>query len=131
MAGFESTLVTAIVAGIVSVVGFLGITIGLALYWSSIARRIAPNRFAEPMSEKSWPSSRNSAETNSAILSSSPRSSPSSSPSWFSLIRDNYEKADEYWFTLSTTYHDMGSFCMAGVWDLQHIEHLHTWANHI
>ncbi|KAI0196135.1 hypothetical protein EV127DRAFT_477055 [Xylaria flabelliformis] len=48
MAGFESTLITAIAASIVSVLVFLGITIALALYWTSIARRIAPNRFAEP-----------------------------------------------------------------------------------
>ncbi|KAI0544882.1 hypothetical protein F4679DRAFT_508328 [Xylaria curta] len=82
MAGFESTLITAIAASIASVLVFLGLVIALALYWTSIARRIAPNRFAEPMSEKSWPSSRSSAETDSALMSSagstltsSPRSS--------------------------------------------------------
>ncbi|KAI0445987.1 hypothetical protein F4803DRAFT_506251 [Xylaria telfairii] len=87
MAGFESTLVTAIVAGIVSVLGFLGITIVLALYWSSIARRIAPNRFAEPMSEKSWPSSRSSDE-NSAMLSGSPGSSLPPSPRSSKIVND-------------------------------------------
>ncbi|KAI1755142.1 hypothetical protein F4782DRAFT_527867 [Xylaria castorea] len=79
MSSFESTLVTAIVAAIVSVLGFLGITIVIALYWSSIARRIAPNRFAEPVSEKSWPSSRSSIEAHSAMMSS-PGSSPAPSP---------------------------------------------------
>ncbi|KAH8167134.1 hypothetical protein CIB48_g1114 [Xylaria polymorpha] len=88
MAGFESTLITAIVAGIVSVLGFLGITIVLALYWSSIARRIAPNRFAEPMSEKSsWPSSRGSDE-NSAMLSGSPGSSLAPSPRSSKIVND-------------------------------------------
>ncbi|KAI0871251.1 hypothetical protein GGS24DRAFT_471966 [Hypoxylon argillaceum] len=78
MASFESTLITAIVAAIVSVLAFLALTIVVALYWTSIARRIAPNRFAEPMSEKAWPSSRDS--DHSAMLSSSPMSSLASSP---------------------------------------------------
>ncbi|KAI0543065.1 hypothetical protein GGR58DRAFT_7636 [Xylaria digitata] len=81
--GFASTLITAIVASVVSVLAFLGIILVLALYWSSIVRRIAPNRFAEPMSEKAWPSPRGS-DTDSAVLSGSstipsPRSSPRTS----------------------------------------------------
>ncbi|TGJ83680.1 hypothetical protein E0Z10_g5055 [Xylaria hypoxylon] len=79
MADFTSTLTTAIVASIVSVLAFLGIVLVLALYWSRIVRRIAPNRFAEPMSEKSWPSSRGS-DTNSAMPAASARSSPIPSP---------------------------------------------------
>ncbi|KAI0117726.1 hypothetical protein GGR51DRAFT_499908 [Nemania sp. FL0031] len=81
MAGFESTLITAIVASIVSVLAFLALTLVIALYWTSIARRIAPNRFVEPMSEKAWPGSRYSAETDSAMLSSSPGYSPAPTPS--------------------------------------------------
>ncbi|KAI3337800.1 hypothetical protein F4824DRAFT_500051 [Ustulina deusta] len=79
MAGFETTLITAIVVSIVAVLAFLGLVLVLALYWTNIARRIAPNRFVEPMSEKSWPSSR-SFDADSAMLSSSPQSSPSPSP---------------------------------------------------
>ncbi|KAI1202347.1 hypothetical protein F5X97DRAFT_319502 [Nemania serpens] len=80
MATFESTLITAIVASLVSVLAFLALTLVIALYWTSIARRIAPNRFAEPLSEKAWPSLRNSTEVESAaMLSNSPRSSPISS----------------------------------------------------
>lgn len=76
MATFESTLITAIVATIVSVLAFLALTLAIALYWTSIARRIAPNKFAEPMSEKAWPSSRSSSEVESAaMLSNSPASS--------------------------------------------------------
>lgn len=76
MGGFETTLITAIVASVVSVLAFLGLTLVVALYWSSIARKIAPNRFAEPESEKAWPSSK-SFETGSSVISGSPRSSPS------------------------------------------------------
>ncbi|GAP84921.1 hypothetical protein SAMD00023353_0802450 [Rosellinia necatrix] len=79
MAGFESTLVTAIVVSVISVLALLGLTLGLALYWSKIARRIAPNRFPEPMSEKSWPASRGSDGTDSAILSATPGYSPAPS----------------------------------------------------
>ncbi|GAW12218.1 hypothetical protein EKO27_g503 [Xylaria grammica] len=79
MAGFANTLITAIVASIIAVLGFLGIILVLALYWSNIVRRIAPNRFPEPMSEKSWPSSRGS-DVDSSVLSASHGSSPIPSP---------------------------------------------------
>ncbi|KAI1294516.1 hypothetical protein F5Y03DRAFT_399448 [Xylaria venustula] len=77
---FESTLITAIVASIVAVLAVLGLILVLALYWTNIARRVAPNRFAEPMSEKSWPSSSRSSQADSSILTASPPSSPSNSP---------------------------------------------------
>ncbi|KAI1126087.1 hypothetical protein F5Y10DRAFT_267428 [Nemania abortiva] len=37
MASFESTLITAIVASIVSVLAFLALTLVIALYWTSVA----------------------------------------------------------------------------------------------
>ncbi|KAI1369560.1 hypothetical protein F5Y08DRAFT_97167 [Xylaria arbuscula] len=77
MGGFETTLITAIVASVVSVLAFLGLTLVVALYWSSIARRVAPNRFREPESEKAWPSSTKSFDAGSSVISGSPRSSPS------------------------------------------------------
>jgi predicted lipid-binding transport protein (Tim44 family) len=80
MADFTSTLITGIVASIVSVLAFLALTIVLALYWSSIARRLAPNRFKEPVSEKQqWPASRESIETTLSSRTPSSKSSPRSS----------------------------------------------------
>ncbi|KAI2623646.1 hypothetical protein GGS21DRAFT_533561 [Xylaria nigripes] len=86
MADFAHTLIVAIVASILSVLGFLAITLGLALYWSSIARRIAPNRFEEPPSEKSWPSSSESTQAN-LVMTRGP--SPTNSTSSKSSVLPN------------------------------------------
>ncbi|KAI0408936.1 hypothetical protein F4802DRAFT_593792 [Xylaria palmicola] len=75
MADFQGDLVTVIVATVISILVFFALVLVLALYWTSIARRIAPNRFAEPVSEKAWPSSRES-----SLLSASPDPSLPPSP---------------------------------------------------
>ncbi|KAI1432599.1 hypothetical protein GGR50DRAFT_696870 [Xylaria sp. CBS 124048] len=80
MADITQTLVVAIVASILSVLGFLGLILVIALYWTNIARRIAPNRFIEPESEKSWPSSTGSSNTNSVLSSPSPAPATGASP---------------------------------------------------
>ncbi|KAI1819847.1 hypothetical protein F4861DRAFT_525380 [Xylaria intraflava] len=83
---FAHTLIVAIVASILSVLGFLGLILVIALYWTNIARRIAPNRFVEPPSEKAWPSSSESSDAKSNM--SSP-SGPSPVPSARSSILAN------------------------------------------
>ncbi|KAI8629430.1 hypothetical protein F5Y19DRAFT_475416 [Xylariaceae sp. FL1651] len=49
MSDFAGSLITAIVASVVSVVAFLVLILVLALYWSNIVRRLAPNRFEQPI----------------------------------------------------------------------------------
>ncbi|KAI1259791.1 hypothetical protein F5Y18DRAFT_287190 [Xylariaceae sp. FL1019] len=76
--GFSKDLIIGIVATVVSVILFFGLILVLALWWQSIARRVMPNRFAEPPSEKAWPQSRYSTDTNLTMMSS-PNASPRSS----------------------------------------------------
>ncbi|KAI0141842.1 hypothetical protein GGR57DRAFT_508916 [Xylariaceae sp. FL1272] len=77
--GSSKSLIVGIVATVVSVILFFGLILVLALWWQQIARRIAPNRFAEPPSEKAWPQSRPSTDTNLTMMTSSPNSSPRNS----------------------------------------------------
>ncbi|KAI1206465.1 uncharacterized protein F4807DRAFT_232655 [Annulohypoxylon truncatum] len=76
MAGFAKTLIVAIVVCIIVVVVVTGLLIFIALNWSKILRRVTPDRWASPPSEKStWPEPRPSSE----IVSSSPVTSTRSS----------------------------------------------------
>ncbi|KAK8012661.1 hypothetical protein PG991_010036 [Apiospora marii] len=56
-------LITTIVVTVVLVLVFGSLIFITAMYWTQILRRIAPNRFSEPMSEKKnqqWPQGPNS-----------------------------------------------------------------------
>ncbi|KAI2621226.1 hypothetical protein GGR54DRAFT_639359 [Hypoxylon sp. NC1633] len=76
-AGFEKTLIIAIVVSVVAVVVFLGVIYFIALNWTKLIRRGTPDDgWATPPSEKSaWPQPRKSGES----IFSSPVSSPRSS----------------------------------------------------
>ncbi|KAI8965618.1 hypothetical protein F5Y11DRAFT_275178 [Daldinia sp. FL1419] len=76
MDDFPKNLIIGIVVCAVVVVVSIGLIYYLALNWSKLVRRVAPNRWAEPESEKAeWPQPRKSIETDF-----SPSSSPTSSP---------------------------------------------------
>ncbi|KAI1660846.1 hypothetical protein F4813DRAFT_386256 [Daldinia decipiens] len=83
MADFTKSLIIGLVVCAVVVVISVCLIYYLALNWSKLVRRIAPNRWAEPQSEKAeWPQPRKSIETDFSPTpspTSSPRSSPRSS----------------------------------------------------
>ncbi|KAI1141902.1 hypothetical protein F5Y05DRAFT_209480 [Hypoxylon sp. FL0543] len=74
MDDFPKTLIIAIVVTAVVVVLVLGIIYYVALNWSKLLRRVTPDRWATPESEKTtWP--RKSYESGFSSPMSSPRSS--------------------------------------------------------
>ncbi|KAI1646020.1 uncharacterized protein F4817DRAFT_155286 [Daldinia loculata] len=76
MDDFPKNLIIGLVVCAVVVVVSVCLIYYLALNWSKVVRRISPNRWAEPQSEKAeWPQPRKSIETDF-----SPTSSPTSSP---------------------------------------------------
>ncbi|OTB10554.1 hypothetical protein K445DRAFT_322902 [Daldinia sp. EC12] len=76
MDDFPKNLIIGIVVCAVVVVVSVCLIYYLALNWSKIVRRVAPNRWAEPQSEKTeWPQ-----PTKSSEIDFSPVSSPTSSP---------------------------------------------------
>ncbi|KAI1470403.1 uncharacterized protein F4812DRAFT_456411 [Daldinia caldariorum] len=79
MDDFPKNLIIGIVVSAVVVVVSICLIYYLALNWSKLVRRVAPNRFAEPPSEKTeWPQLGKSVETDFSPTSSSissPRSS--------------------------------------------------------
>ncbi|KAI0889262.1 uncharacterized protein GGS22DRAFT_69300 [Annulohypoxylon maeteangense] len=81
MAGFAKTLIVAIVVCIVVVVIVTGLLIYIALNWSKILRRVTPDRWASPPSEKStWPEPRPSGEFVPSPISSTRSSRFSADP---------------------------------------------------
>lgn len=81
-------LITTIVVTVVLVIVFGSLIFITAMYWTQILRKIAPNRWSEPMSEKTnqqWPqppfshTHKGSAESNLISPVSSPAQSPRSS----------------------------------------------------
>ncbi|OTA77591.1 hypothetical protein M434DRAFT_38628 [Hypoxylon sp. CO27-5] len=80
MNDFTKTLIIAIVVSAVAVVLCLGIIYYIALNWSKLIRRVTPDRWAMPESEKTtWPQPRKSYESGFSSPMSSPVSSPRSS----------------------------------------------------
>ncbi|KAI0128058.1 hypothetical protein F4776DRAFT_629082 [Hypoxylon sp. NC0597] len=76
MDDFPKTLIIAIVVSAVAVILFLGIIYYVALNWSKLIRRVTPDRWAMPESEKTtWPQPRKSYESGFSSPMSSPRSS--------------------------------------------------------
>ncbi|KAI1416983.1 hypothetical protein F5Y13DRAFT_153504 [Hypoxylon sp. FL1857] len=75
MDDFPKTLIIAIVVSAVVVVLTLGIIYYIALNWSKLLRRVTPDRWATPESEKAWPQPRKSYESGFSSPMSSPRSS--------------------------------------------------------
>ncbi|KAK7935726.1 hypothetical protein PG985_001221 [Apiospora marii] len=76
-------LITTIVVTVVLVLVFGSLIFITAMYWTQILRRIAPNRFSEPMSEKKnqqWPQGPNSHKGSADSHLISPVSSPGQSP---------------------------------------------------
>ncbi|KAI0007087.1 hypothetical protein F4779DRAFT_619969 [Xylariaceae sp. FL0662B] len=85
MDDFPRTLIIALVVSAIVVVVLTGLIYYLALNWARIARRIAPESWTTPPSEKArWPQSRESIETSTP----SPASSPGSSPRWSKMSTD-------------------------------------------
>lgn len=76
-------LITTIVVTVVLVLVFGSLIFITAMYWTQILRRIAPNRFSEPMSEKKnqqWPQAPHSHKGSADSHLISPVSSPGQSP---------------------------------------------------
>ncbi|KAI1460334.1 hypothetical protein F4805DRAFT_390856 [Annulohypoxylon moriforme] len=92
MAGFAKTLIVAIVVCIVVVVIVTALLIYIALNWSKILRRVTPNRFATPPSEKpTWPEPRPSSEFVSSPVSSTRSSRFSADPMMTKFTADHGE----------------------------------------
>ncbi|KAI0841233.1 hypothetical protein F5Y06DRAFT_293722 [Hypoxylon sp. FL0890] len=80
MDDFPKTLVIAIVVSAVAVVLVLGIIYYIALNWANLLRRVTPDRWATPESERAtWPQPRKSFESGFSTPISSPIPSPRSS----------------------------------------------------
>jgi predicted lipid-binding transport protein (Tim44 family) len=70
---FSGALITGIVVGIIVVTLIGGLIFFTALYWRDVARKVAPNKFQTPQSEKAWPKApRQSLEKIDSTASSSP-----------------------------------------------------------
>ncbi|KAH6648645.1 hypothetical protein BKA67DRAFT_648651 [Truncatella angustata] len=77
---FSGALITGIVVSIVLVTLIGGLILLAALYWRNVARKISPNKFETPHSEKSWPNPPGqSLDWDNPSIKSSPASSRSGS----------------------------------------------------
>ncbi|KAK9772175.1 hypothetical protein SCAR479_11184 [Seiridium cardinale] len=52
---FSGALITGIVVSIIVVLLIGGLILLAALHWRKLARKVAPNKFQTPHSEKAWP----------------------------------------------------------------------------
>ncbi|KAI5926310.1 hypothetical protein F4810DRAFT_707918 [Camillea tinctor] len=83
MDDFPRNLIVAIVVSAIAVTIGGGLIFLFALHWARVVRKVTPESWHTPKSEKAWPKSRDSVDTGSPVDSPqswSPTSSAHSSP---------------------------------------------------